>query len=260
MLSALPNEAKAAELEMEDRLDEHSAAEEATQQRDPFVGVMLTVAVSLIVVLLATGGLVFFYLSTLNDAPRTRTERDLAAWESSVKERPDDVNAWAGLAYAHSEAGDHESALEVVARAKRVTGAKELVIVEADVLRSAGRHTEALKAYDDAEAAVKKLLARTEAERKKVGVRVKTGDEALARVYYGRALSRRELGELKGAIADLEKAVERQPEAATFWAVLGDLYAGSEETSRAENAYRQALTYVPDEPTALAGLERLEGK
>lgn len=226
---------------------------------DPVVTLLLTGALALIAVLLATGALMFIYLNTLNDAPRTSVERDLATWEVAVKECPDDVNAWANLAYAYAEAGRTDDALDTVAKAKRVTGRQQFVIVEADVLRLAGRHTEAVKTYDLAEKAVRQIEQEVQAERRKVGVKVEADQDALARVYFGRALSEREIGDDAAAVKDLEKAVKLQPQSATMWVALGDLYAGSKETSRAEQAYRMALTYVPDDPGALSGLEKLSG-
>lgn len=227
---------------------------------DPVVTVMLTGALALIAVLLATGALIFIYLNTLNDAPRTKVERDTATWETAVKERPDDENAWASLAYAYAEADRIGDALKAVARAKRVTGRSEFVIVEADVLRLGGRYSEAVRAYDTAEKAVRELQRRIEREREKIGVIVEDNDDALARVYYGRALSREELGDEKAAIRDLEGAVKLQPQSTTMWVALGDLYASSKETTQAQDAYRRALTFVPDDRGALEGLERLEGQ
>lgn len=223
------------------------------------VNVLLTAALALIAVLLATGALIFIYLNTLNDAPRTRVERDLATWEVAVKERPDDVNAWANLAYAYADAGRTDEALDAVAKAKKVTGRQQFVIVQADVLRIAGRHSEAVKAYDLAEKAVREIEQEVQAQRQKVGVKVEADQDALARVFFGRALSEQEIGDDSAAIADLQKAVKLQPQSATMWVALGDLYAGSKEASRAEEAYRTALTYVPDDPGALSGLEKLGG-
>lgn len=227
---------------------------------DPVVNVLLTSALALIAVLLATGALIFVYLNTLNEAPRTKVERDTATWETAVKERPDDENAWASLAYAYADAGRTADALKAVARAKRVTGRDEFVIVEADVLRLGGRYSEAVRAYDAAEEAVRELQRQIEREREKIGVIVEDNNDSLARVYYGRALSRQKLGDEKAAIKDLEGAVKLQPQSATMWVALGDLYAASKETSQAQGAYRRALTFVPDDPGALEGLERLEGQ
>lgn len=242
-----------------DAEDSEPAPAIAPRQGDPVVTLLLTVALALIAVLLATGTLVFVYLNTLNEAPRTSIERDLAVWETAVKERPADVNSWANLAYAYAEAGRIDDALETIARAEKVTGRSQFVIVEADVLRLGGRFAEAVRAYGEAEKAVLDLQRQAEIEREKVGVKLPADDASLARVYYGRALARQELGDVKNAIADIEKAVELQPRSATMWVSLGDLYTRSEETSEAEAAYRTALKFVPDDSGALEGLERLEG-
>lgn len=234
------------------------AAATRTTGGDPVAGVLLITALALIAVLLATGGLVFIYLNTLNDAPRTRVERDMNVWETAVKERPDDVNAWANLAYSYAEAGEFDRAMDTLRRARRVTDKDEFVIVEADILRASGRYTEAVEAYGRAELAVIRIQKELETERKKVGVNIQEDNSALSRVYYGRGLSHEKLGATDAAIEDVRRALKLEPQAATMWTTLGDLYAGSKETSAAEDAYRKALTFVPDEPGALEGLQRLE--
>lgn len=256
----LPSEESTANVcESEPGVEAEKAPPTASRGSDPVVTVLLTAALSLIAVLLVTGGLVFIYLNTLNEAPRTRVERDMGVWETAVKERPDDVNAWANLAYAYAEAGRIDEALDTVGRAKKVTGRAQFVIVEADVLRLAGRYTEAVDAYDSAEKAVRELQQQAKVEREKVGVKLESDQDALARVYYGRALSRQEIGDMKAALTDLEEAVKLQPQSATLWVALGDLYARSDQAGRARDAYRTALTFVPDEPGALKGLDRIEG-
>ncbi len=227
--------------------------------RDPLVNVLLIVALSLVVTLIATTGALYVYLGTLNKAPRTMTERDVAVSETLIAERPNDVSSWAAVAYAYARAGRYDDALDAVSRGAKLDNGEAMAVVKADVLRSAGRLKEAVAAYDFAEEQTKKLRERIRIEQAKVGInRDILDDGALFQVFWGRALAREALGDTKGAIKDYVLASEENPRQSTLWVSLGDLYLKSDETSRAVEAYRSALTYTPDLPEALDGLKRAE--
>jgi putative inorganic carbon (HCO3(-)) transporter len=51
--------------------------------------------------------------------------------------------------------------------------------------------------------------------------------------------------------------VRRRPDAAVLWASLGDAHAVLEDPTAARAAYDRALALHPDEPTAVAGLQKL---
>lgn len=219
---------------------------------------LLRLVLVLVVALLGTTLALLFYVSTLNRTPRTSFERDLAQWETAVKERPDSASAWARLAYTYAEADRTKDALDAVRRGERATGAGTLTLVEADVLRSAGRYTESLAVYDLAEKELKAAQNDTADRRKRMQIYVPLEQSSLAPVYFGRGLCRRELGDLKGAVRDVEKAVKAMPEQATMLVVLGDLYAETGDEAKARARYEQALTFVPDDASALEGLAALE--
>lgn len=228
--------------------------------RDPWVNVLLVLTLSLVVTLIATTGALYFYLSTLNRAPRTMTERDVATTEAAAAEAPTNATSWAALGYAYARAGRYDDALEAVSRGEKLENGEALAVVRADILRLAGRHKDAVKEYDRAEEKTKQLLKRIKSERAKVGI---TRDEllddgALFQVYWGRAMAREELGDATGAIADYELAALENPRQSTIWASLGDLYLAAGQDEKAAEAYRSALKYTPDMPEALEGLSKVE--
>lgn len=227
-------------------------------RRDPVTAGLLVVALVLIVALLVTSAAVYVYLTTLNRTPRTTVERDISSGEAATSERPEDVAAWSELAYAYARAGRTDDALGAVERGEKAQNGESLSIVRADVLRYSGQHKEAVRAYNTAEKLVVKMFERQKTENAKIGVSADLTDDSLGRVYWGRALSKEQSGDLKGAVADLEKSVAEQPTQASVWAKLGDLYAQLEQPDKAREAYQSALKYIPDMPDALEGLERLE--
>lgn len=232
----------------------------ATAPRDPWVNVLLVLALSLVVTLIATTGALYFYLSTLNSAPRTMAERDVATSEAAATEAPANATSWATLGYAYARAGRYDDALEAVRRGEKLENGEALAVVQADILRLAGRFEDAVKEYDRAEEKTKLLLQRIKSERAKVGI---TRDEllddgALFQVYWGRAMAREELDDADGAIADYELAAEENPRQSTVWASLGDLYLAAGQNDKAVEAYRSALKFTPDMPEALEGLSNAE--
>lgn len=243
-----------------DGSDPQDAASSASPPRDPWVNVLLVLTLSLVVTLIATTGALYFYLSTLNRAPRTMTERDVATTEAAAAEAPTNATSWAALGYAYARAGRYDDALDAVSRGEKLENGEALAVVRADIMRLAGRHEDAVKEYDRAEEKTKQLLQRIKSERAKVGI---TRDEllddgALFQVYWGRAMAREELGDATGAIADYELAAAENPRQSTIWASLGDLYLAAGQADKAVEAYRSALKYTPDMPEALEGLSKAE--
>ena len=239
--------------------DDSARASHHAAPLEPVSGWMLRVALLLIVVLLVTTGSLVLFLLSLHKAPRTVAERNLSAAESAVRDHPGDAAGWSALVYAYSQVKRYDEAIATAEKGRSVTKADILLLAEADVLRSAGRFKEAVAEYNLAGKAIEAAQADAIAARKKKGIVVPLKDTTLTQVYYGRAISLHALGEVKPAIADLEKAVVLAPEQAFLFISLGDYYAETGANAKAEAAYRNALRYVPDYPEAIAGLKRLAG-
>lgn len=244
----------------EDNLEMESEDQASPAPRlDDISRLLLRIILLLVVVLLGTTLTLLFYLSTLNRAPRTALERDVVTWETAVKENPGDAGAWTRLAYAYAEGGRTDDALDAVERGRKATDSPALMLVEGDVLRSAGRYTEALSAYNRAEKDIRAAAHKVETERKKLRIFSPADESALGPLYFGRGLSKRELGDLEGAASDLEKAVKQLPDQATVLVALGDVYADLGHNDKAKASYEAALRFVPDDKDALDGLRELEG-
>lgn len=235
-------------------------AEEPVQpiRRDPVATGLLVLAISMVVVLLLSTAGLFFYLSTLNKAPRNEYERSQQVFETAVAENPKDANSWIGLALAESEAGNVEQALDVLERGEKATRSKGFSSTRGDVLRKAKRYKEAIEAYSDAIEETDELKKRADAERAKVGVSLPIASDNYQHIYYGRAVCRKETGDLEGAVKDLLKALEAAPRITNSSLLLAECYEELGEYEKAEAAYQDVLRFIPDSPEALDGLERLK--
>jgi len=219
---------------------------------------LLRVSLALIIAVLATATAMVVFFVTAEKAPRTAVERDIAAAEIAVRERSSDPAAWRTLAYAYVRGQRFDDAVEVSRRGRSTTGAQVLLLSEADALRAAGRYKDSLTVYDETVIALSEEESAAVAARKKQGIATPESNSSLVSAFYGRALSRRETGDIPGAIADVTSALEFAPQQSELLVTLGELQETSGDTAKAEAAYREALRFIPDDAAALAGLKRLE--
>lgn len=225
--------------------------------RDPWVRVLLVTAMSLVVVLLVTTVAFYLYTNTLNHAPRTAAEHAIAKAEVAAVESPKNIGSWRDLAYAYAGAGRYDEALAAAAKGEKLDGGETLATVRGNILRMAGRHQEAIKAYDRAEVKVKELLERVRAERAKVGVGADPEDGFLFGVYYGRAEAKMALDDTSGAMKDYQLAAEEDPYQTDVWVALGQLYERAGKPDEARESYKEALKFVDDLKPAVEGLKRV---
>lgn len=219
---------------------------------------LLGVALALVVVLLVTGLSVVLFVFALHDAPRTNTEYQISVNQAAVQQTPSDAGAWSKLAYAYAAAKRYPLALSTAQQGRSATGNDSLLLVTADVLRLSGDNKAAIAAYDTAYTAVTAAEAAAKLKLQQENITVPLGDETLAQVYFGRALSKHALGDLAGAIDDLRHATAIAPQESNLWAQLGDYETQAGDWKGARAAYRSALMYVPDLPQAVAGLATLK--
>ena len=225
---------------------------------DPLSSWLLRIALALIIVVLATTAAMVIFFMTVEKAPRTAVERDIAAAEIAVRARPSDASAWQTLGYAFARAQRYDDALAVVRKGRSATKEQFLLLPEAEVLRTAGRFKESVGVYDEALVVLSKEESEAVAARKKQGIAMSAPNASLVSAYYGRGLALKALGDTRGAIKDVSAALSLDPGQATMRVTLGDLYAASGDTARAKAAYTEALRYVPDYEEAKLGLRRIE--
>ena len=238
--------------------DAPAAAQSPWMHLDAFSSWLLRVALALIIVVLATAGAMVVFFMTVQKAPRTAVERDIAAAEIAVRDRPSDAAAWQTLAYTYARGQRYDDAITTIRKARSSTRAQALLLPEAEILRVAGRLKESLSVYDEAIAVVSAEESAAVAARKKKGIDMAAPNASLVRAYYGRGLSRHSTGDTPGAIRDTLQALALAPDQANMRVTLADLYAESGQKALAEAAYREALRYVPDYREAILGLQRLE--
>lgn len=247
-----------APMDAEDETQDSDADEDVVDDApDPLARWMLGVSLALIIVLLASSISIVLFLLSMRGAPRTKIEQDISRYETIIDEsgggKPED---WVKLASAYASAGRTADALEAIESGRAVKKTALLDLAEADVLRQAKKWDEALKAYNIAEkSATKEFNKMVEAQRKK-GIIFEFDNQSLASVYYGRALTLHETGDLKGAIKDIESALKIIPEASYMWKDLGDYAMEAKDVAKARMAYNEALRYAPDYEDARKGLER----
>ena len=225
---------------------------------DPLSSWLLRVALALIIVVLATSAAMVVYFMTAEKAPRTAVERDTAAAEIAVRQRPSDAAAWQKLAYAYAKAGRFDEALKTIRTGRTTTHVQALLLPEADILRAAGRQSESLSVYNDAIELLSREESAAVAARIAKGVTMAEPSQSLVAAYYGRGLARGATGDQTGAIKDILAALELAPGQVELNVSLGDLYAATNQDDLARAAYKEALRYVPDYEGALQGLARLE--
>lgn len=234
-----------------------STPHEPAPPHDPVARWMLLVAGVLAVTIV---GLVLAYTLAIRsiDAPRTADERALQVARVAVDADPLTQANHLALARAYAQAGRYDDALETVERAYQLGESGEALFTEADVLRAAGRFSQAVPVYDRAED-----LARTEYEALLARLREQSVIEEppntlLGRVLFGRGLCRLEIGEPDEAADDFTAALEITPTDAALLVALGDAWADAGEPDQAARAYRRALEFVSNLPEARAGLDALE--
>lgn len=185
------------------------------------------------------------YAAVGNDAASIRSYRDL------LKIAPDRTHAWARLGDLHYRVRDFEASRG--AYRKAVDGG----IATADVYAGLGLAEEELKRYRSAQTAYRRALARDRGneialaglERMRSKVRPPRR-EPTAADWAERGRSRRDLGDLDGAIDAFERSVAKNSGDAGVWNDLGTLYARTGNTARARTAFENAERLSPSAETA----------
>lgn len=219
---------------------------------------LLGVTLALVILLIVTGISVVMYAFALRDAPRTNAEYQIAVNQAATAADPSNATAWAKLSYAYAATGRYGTALATADRGRAASGSGLLLLVKADVLRESGDNQAALKAYDAALSATKASVAAARSKLASENIYMGLGaGSAEAPIYYGRGRTKHALGDLDGAIADLQQAVKISPTEANLWVLLGTYEYEAGQFKPAKAAYLSALKLVPGMPEAQSGLERL---
>lgn len=216
------------------------------------------VAGGLLVIVLVAAVSFALYLQSLG-APRSAVERDIERYKTAVAEQPTVLDNYVKLAYSYAIADRYDDAMATIDTADRITKAPQIQVrlARAEILRAAKRYKEAIAVYNEVATLAEEEYATQSAELKKQQIAYIPPNTTLASVLRGRGVAKWESGDEKGAIADLDAALDIEPTDAATMVRIGGYYAQSGDTSMAIAAYRQALRFVPDSPEARAGLRDL---
>lgn len=185
--------------------------------------------------LLAVGEL-FVYRAYLNPRVSSKAERDYLYYTQELREDPERVDAYLGLAEAYLKRGNEAKAIETLKRAQSVDPSDYRPSFEIGRLHymkgnldEAERYLAAAWKTSPNNAYTAYLLGLVARDRKRIPLSA----------YY------------------LKKAVELAPELGDAHLMLAELYESMEATASAVREYRAALQYLPGEPRAIGGLRRL---
>lgn len=235
------------------------AGQAAAPGGDKVTSLLLRAVLLLLIVSLVAATSLILYMLSMRGAPRTQAERDVATYETAVKEQPKQVTGWVSLAYAYADIKRYNDALKTIEQGVRQhkTERAFLDTARADVLRLRGDHIQALKAYDFAQKTADsewKVKKRKEKERQVVFDRP---NPLVAQINIGRALSYIELKRPKDALTALEAARKDDPQNSYLLTKIGDVQLSLGRQQDAETSFTKALNYVPDYAPALEGLQRI---
>jgi len=164
-----------------------------------------------------------------------RFDEAVIALESLLVSEPRNGLALAHLAHCQLRRGRPEQAVQELDRADQAAGTTAYTAhLRGDALYRLGRHRDAARAYEDA-------LALGD-----------PGSWPLVQL----ARCRIRLRDLPGARDAGNRAVERQPDAASGWTVLGEVAAAENDHVQAEAMYARAHELEPDDQYAYARLVR----
>jgi tetratricopeptide (TPR) repeat protein len=164
-----------------------------------------------------------------------RLDEAVIALESLLVDEPRNGLALAHLAQLQLRRGRPDQALAELDRAEAAAGTTAFTAhVRGDALYRLGRHADAARAYEDALA---------------LGDR---GSWPLVQL----ARCRIRLRDLPGARDAGSRAVERDPDSAAGWTVLGEVAAAEDDLAQAEAMYARAHECDPEDQYAYARLVR----
>lgn len=219
---------------------------------------------------LVAAGLLVLYLATVVSAlvmgvigrpgPTTRIERDIAAYEAQVMESPEDVSLWARYVSALIESGQYMRAQDVIDRATAVvdqSSSQALLLAQAQLYYETGRYQEAVETADE----VRDLLEAHYEQAKQTEGTPESLGAPISDNYYAALLVKAEalvaLGKTEEAVKALDLYLESKPADAAALIRRASLKEKLGDVSGAEEDYRAALRFVPDDPLALEGLKRI---
>lgn len=233
---------------------------------DPVLQIM-KIGIAFVVVTIVTVVLYAVLVGAFNpSSPRTVSESLLRRTKAAIEQNQKDGKSWAEYARALYLSGSKREARAAIADARKAVTDKSILWVnnvELDIMLREGDDEAAVK---KAEEFVKKsdeiYLAETkklEAQGIKIPAEMLDSDSTI-QLYLLQATAQGNVGKYADAVKTLDKVMKLDPEAADALVMRGyaKLHAGDKDGAKTD--FEKALTYLPDDANAQAGLKQATAK
>lgn len=161
-----------------------------------------------------------------------------AAYERAVKLKPDDFDSRAYLGYMYQRLDDQEAAV------KQLQAGYQLNPYDITLLYHLVRSLLSLNQAPNALELLNEAFATS----------AKFDTQSVAYLYQLRGITFFNLGQLDHAEADIQKAIEINPDESQFYIDLGDVYYEKDQNEEAINSYKQALSSESEKGRALKSI------
>lgn len=235
------------------------------KRRDPIVGALITTILLIIVLTLVT--VVYALLTGVfgTGAPRTAGERRIMAAQAKIEAGSKVPKEWNEYILALIDDGQYRKAQEWIDKGKKTLKDQEIsadmIYMQAELQVAQGKIDEGSKTADLAMKTIKDRYEQGKASAAKSGKPDKASAFGIDQNYYDLLLLKAEIYENKKDWAKAVKAYDEflgaKETAATVFVQRGAAKEKLGDKAGAESDFRRALVFIPDNPDALAGLERI---
>lgn len=230
---------------------------------DPVVARMAGIAGLVLVLLLLVVVFGSYFGFLFSDVPQTRDQAVLANWKAAVEQDGSSVDQHQSYVLALITAGDYAGAEDQIARLEGRDDfdpdqAQNALFLKAEVARARGDLDTALGLYTEAMDLMDRAYEEKFAEGGETNWAVAYGRHEN---YYISTLARAgiliERGDDADALEMLNLYLENRADEPGLLVQRGEVRARIGDSGGAEQDFRRALTFIPDMPDALEGLDSI---
>ncbi len=200
-------------------------------------------------------------------APRTIAESTLYSMSALVKQRPTDGKAWADYVEALYATGDKAGAWAALKEGRKKVEhyrtIRQLNVAEVHLLILDGKNKEAVDkstTYIQNDIDIRTQENARNFERLIVVPYMQQDNAPTVRMFVLRATAQGNLKQWKDAIVSFDNALKLQPEAADVIVMRGWAKVEASDTAGAKKDFEEGLKYLPNDATALRGLQQVKAK
>jgi len=237
----------------------------STRPQDPIVRALGITILLIIVLTLVTVVYALFTGVFGSGAPRTVTEQRVVAAQAKVDAGSTNPDDWMAYILALTDDGQYRKAQEWIDKGKVLLPDQEIsadmLYMQADLYAAQGELDQALETADEALGVIKTTY---EAEKEKTALTGRPSKAVafgISENYWDLLLLKAEIYESReqwtDALAAYDEYLADHVTAASVFAQRGQVKEQLADLEGAEADYRQTLSFIPDNPDALAGLERI---